>query len=90
MLLQTHSTMKVYRLNIRKIINLPTKSTSLCPLFVVSSVHIHTCGLEDPKKKKKSYLTQLRLHVSQIEKNKRQINTVTQVTIKNCSLKKRS
>ena len=73
MLLQTHSTMKVCGLNFRKICNLPTKSTSLCPPFVVSSVHIHTCGLEDPKKKKKIYFTQPRLHVTQIEKKETNI-----------------
>ena len=51
------------KLNVRKIFNLTTK-----PL-VVSSVHIPTYALKDPKKKKKKiYLTQLRLHVTQIEK----------------------
>ena len=33
---------------------------------------VSTCGLEDPKKKEKIYFTQLRLHVTQIEKKKRE------------------
>ena len=72
---QTHSTMKVYRLNIREGDKQFTNKEHqpVSTLCGQQCSHTHWCGLEDPKKKKKIYFTQLRLHVTQIEKKETNI-----------------